>query len=186
MSCWNRGKRNRKIQSAPEGRDRALQGIIIVLFIIWIVSRFNNKSKKATKSAPKKEDAPTMQRAKTMPERKFRKVSDDEPDAEQIGPIAFEESQEGKSPQDCSGDYSAHEHGEGFSRYDEEGCIGGSMEHSHEGPERPIVKRKEPTSEPTEKRQSRRIISAQEMRQAVITSEILRAPLALRGRTARR
>ena len=150
------------------------------------MSKFNNKSKKAAKNAPKKENAPTVQQAKTMSERRFRKAEDDMPVAEQIGPMAYEGLREGEGLEDCSGDYSAHEHGEGFGHYDEEGCIGGSMEHNHEGPGKLAAKREEPISEPIEKRQSRRTISAQEMRQAVITSEILRAPLALRGRTTGR
>ena len=107
-------------------------------------------------------------------------------------------------------DWDSHGHDEGASHTDDSGCVGGSLAHeSHEGLRSGGSLGKVKAEGPgglaaaaagpgnlaaTAKNDAisvqgpaeRAMISAAELRRAVIMSEILREPVALRGRTARR
>lgn len=74
-----------------------------------------------------------------------------------------------------------HGHAEGESHSDGEGCVGGSIAHAHE--ESPAARRPEREQAGSAPVSGRRIGAAQ-LRQAVVMSEILGRPVALRGRTA--
>lgn len=74
-----------------------------------------------------------------------------------------------------------HDHAEGESHSDGQGCVGGSIAHAHE--ESPTARRPEREQAGPAPVASRRIGAAQ-LRQAVVMSEILSRPVALRGRTA--
>lgn len=82
----------------------------------------------------------------------------------------------------CIGGSIPHIHEESFT--DEAGCVGGSLPHGHEegSPERVIVTADE---KPAAAYQPR-TWNAGDMRRAVVMSEILRAPVALRGKGDRR
>lgn len=105
--------------------------------------------------------------------------------------------------EDCDGVTPEHGHAEGASHADDTGCVGGSMAHdTHEGrnmasmhgsllhakAEGPgnLAAKSAPQIEPVQSSAEKARFSAKEMRRAIVTSEILREPIALRGRTARR
>lgn len=75
---------------------------------------------------------------------------------------------------------------EGFSREDDEGCVGGSMKHT-ESEGRMHARVLTQAAAPAEATAATvSVVSSAQLRQAVIMSEILRAPVTLRGRATRR
>ncbi|MDO4740941.1 MAG: hypothetical protein Q4A66_09765 [Eubacteriales bacterium] len=185
-----------------------MEGFIVFLVIIGIFLKIGGAAKKKTeqKPAPAKvmpaepAPAPGPAAAPSVPAPAAAPAAPPMPD---IGWLLEEEEEE------CVGPAESHTHGEGFSHADDKGCVGGSMSHAaHEGSALSREGRglsyegrsmrggvmgpgnlaARTASEPEKVRShaERARISAREMRRAVVTSEILREPVALRGRTAGR
>lgn len=170
-----------------------MEGFLSFLVIVGIVLKFVNKSKKTGNAENKgtkgrKKASPPAQPAAAQP------AASPSVPAPDITWLLDEEN----CPEE------PHAHAEGASHADDKGCIGGSMAHethegrnvfaSHgsmfaaraEGPGNLAAKTApEPEKRPAPQAHKPRL-NAAEMRQAIVTSEILREPVALRGRTARR
>ena len=175
--------------------DEFFESIVPFLVIIGIFFKFANKSKK--KDAKTNKPGEKIGKAIREAVEEFaeegkaaaRPAAAPKPD---ITWLLDEEDCEGVTPE--------HGHAEGASHVDDTGCVGGSMEHdTHEGlrsggslgeikAEGPgnLAAKSAPQAEPVQSSAEKARFSAKEMRRAIVTSEILREPIALRGRTARR
>jgi len=174
--------------------DEFFESIFSFVIIIGVVLRFVNKSKK--KGAPAK--------AKGKAAQIFEELMDSIETAAPVKPKAAPAgTQNVFAPEEVllpDGDCppgTRHGHGEGASHSDEMGCIGGSMAHdSHEGKSAPLsagIKSEGPGSPganaaPGADRPaaSKARFDAKSMRKAFIAGEILREPVSLRGKVARR
>ena len=164
-----------------------MQGIWIVVAIIWFVARAviskgttNQKKtaqtngvgkmiREAVEASAKAGGAPTSTARPAAPTVTQTAVPDGRPSA--AAPVEWAQPRQEIS------------YSEGESRIDDEGCIGGSMEHGHEeGAPGQTVVRSAARDADTGMSGTRPRMTAAQMRQAVIASEVLRAPLAMRGR----
>lgn len=184
-----------------------MDGLIALLIIVWAISRISKKNRqkgrpnaaakgvKQVRLAPKATDMRTeIERAVGMPQIEAFFGAETVREAAQAAVpqmTAFfgdekEEKTQEEAPdaqwQECGP--AEHEHGEGDGHSDAAGCIGGSMEHGHEEP----LPRRQQSARPAQEQNApaRPKVDAAQLRSAVVMSEILGRPLALRGRTAGR
>lgn len=105
------------------------------------------------------------------------------PAAEPAKGDAFPEPGEGFSYEDedgCVGGSITHPYEtEGVSYSDSEGCVGGSMEHGHTSEGRLTASARKPDPAANASAAGRRV-KASDMRRAIVTSEILSRPVAMR------
>lgn len=188
--------------------DEFFESIVPFLVIIGIFFKFANKSKKKDAKTNKPgekigkaireaveefvEEGKAAARPAAAPKPATMPAAETAVPAPDITWLLDEEDCEGVTPE--------HGHAEGASHADDTGCVGGSMAHdTHEGlrsggslgkikAEGPgnLAAKSAPQAEPVQSSAEKARFSAKEMRRAIVTSEILREPIALRGRTARR
>lgn len=171
-----------------------MEGIAVIILLIGLISSLSkaakqNKNRPGQGQAKKPGASPTPRPAAPQPAKP----------AEPAKPPVFQEllqelvgqTEEKKAPAEDGG------FAEAFSFEDDKGCVGGSLPHEadelHEGestdlpiptPLRPLARAEETAAEASAPRVTRRV-SAADLRQAVIMSEILGRPRALRSRAAR-
>ena len=170
-----------------------MEGLCIVIAIIWFVARVVNKDKagKTGKNSGKMEKMKAglnTERIREAAKELREALETPEENAEAPRPVAQAAVPDG-GPTAAAIDWAQARNdeilGEGDSRLDDEGCVGGSLEHGHEeGTEAQVargaqVARRDAGVEASTPRVR---MTAAQMRQAVIASEVLRAPLSLRGK----
>lgn len=203
---------------------------IIVLIVVWVISKIAKSVKKSNKTAkegvsPAQAISLAEARETARKARVYREQSGPQPaKTEAPAPkpaakpvparptvVSPAGAQDVPAPDitwlldedDCGGVTPEHGHAEGASHVDDTGCVGGSMAHdTHEGrnmasmhgsllhakTEGPgnLAAKAALQEEHVQSSAEKARFSAKEMRRAIVTSEILREPVALRGRTARR
>lgn len=191
-----------------------MDGLISVLVVIGIILKFVNKSNKTGKGKNEKKKAAVHsieaveELAGEVIGEVVKKAKNYRAESGPAQPVT-EPARPITAPAPAlEKDWASHGHDEGASHADDTGCVGGSLAHeSHEGlrsggslggaktegfgaaaaagPGNLAAMAKDESISvqgPVERAR----ISAAELRRAMITSEILREPVALRGRTARR
>lgn len=193
-----------------------MDGLISVLVVIGIILKFVNKSNKTGKGKNEKKKAAVHsieaveELAGEVIGEVVKKAKNYRADSGPAQPVT-EPARPITAPTPAlEKDWASHGHDEGASHADDTGCVGGSLAHeSHEGlrsggslgkvkAEGPgglaaaaagpgnLAAMAKNDAISVQGPAERARISAAELRRAIITSEILREPVALRGRTARR